>query len=79
MVNIDADLSRFEFACVKMQIKGTPVVILLIYKSGSTNVTNNFLSKLSIVLEALALYNCITMICGDLNLKLLDPIHPPQY
>src|SRR5271163_964967 len=74
-VKVSTKCYSFEFMCAKMQWKQATIIVLLIYRPGSTAASNAFFEELSAVLEALAMFNCPTLITGDLNLKLLDSTH----
>jgi len=52
------------------------IVILLIYRPGSCNVTSDFFNELVKYLESLALYKCQIIVAGDFNIHIENPSDP---
>ena len=49
----------------------TPFILAVIYRPGSSGVTDQFFTELSTLLESLSTFNCgINMLVGDLNIHL---------
>ena len=57
----------FESTCFSVTSSAATVVILLLYRPGSSDVTSEFFADLTKYLECLALYKCQIVIAGDFN------------
>jgi len=63
----------FESTCFSVTSSAVTIVILLIYRPGSCNVTNDFFNELVKYLESLALYKCQIIVAGDFNIHVENP------
>jgi len=53
--------------CVKMQLKSSNIIILVVYGPGASTI---FFSEFASLLELIILYRCAVVVTGDLNLYL---------
>lgn len=60
--------TTFEYLCFSVTGPAATVVVLLIYRPGSSEVTDAFFSELASVLELVALYKCQIIVAGDFNI-----------
>ena len=66
----------FESTCFSVTSSAVTIVILLIYRLGSCNVTNDFFNELVKYLESLALYKCQIIVAGDFSIHVENPSDP---
>ena len=67
---IDGAFKTFEFVCGRVTSKGTPAIILTIYRPGSLPPTAVFFSELMTMLERFAFMSGVVVITGDINIRL---------
>jgi exonuclease III len=60
----------FESTCFSVTCSAVTVVVLLLYRPGSDDVTNDFFTELVKYLESLAMYKCQIIIAGDFNVHM---------
>jgi len=67
---INGTFKTFEFVCGRVTSKGTPAIILTIYRPGSLPPTAAFFSEFTTMLERLAFMSGVVVITGDINIRL---------
>ena len=66
----------FEHLCARVTSKGSSLVILLLYRPGSTAAKQEFFNELSSMLESLAVLTDPVVVTGDINIRLDRPSDP---
>src|SRR6218665_2303632 len=66
----------FEHLCASVTSKGSSVVVLLLYRPGSTAATQDFFTELSSMMESLAVLTDPVVVTGDINIR-LDRLSDP--
>lgn len=72
-IRLSSKPATFEHLCFSVTGSATTIIILVIYRPGSTAVTDTFFTEFSTVLETVALYKCQVVITGDLNIRVDHP------
>lgn len=58
----------FEHVCCRVSGGFTPILLVAIYWLSSQQVSDQFFKEISILLEALATFNCETLVAGDIDI-----------
>ena len=66
----------FESMCFTVTSSAATVVVLLLYRPGSSDVTSEFFVEFAKLLESLALYKCQIIVAGDFNIHMEDVVNP---
>ena len=69
-------LTTFEAVCVSLTIPSGHIVLLNIYRPGSTRSSTSFYDELASVLELLVVHSCPVIIGGDINIHAHDADDP---
>ena len=69
-------LTTFEAVCVRLTTSSGPIVLLNVYRPGSTRPSTSFYDELASVLELLVVHSCPVIIGGDINIHVHDPSDP---
>jgi len=69
-------LASFEGLCLRLSIGGDSLILLSIYRPGSSRPPGTFYDELTAVLETLVIQACPVVIGGDFNVHVEDPSDP---
>src|SRR6218665_4007367 len=75
-ISISSPPTTFEALAVTVSTCRGPLVVLAVYRPGSSQPTRAFFDEFAIILEQFALYNSQIIVTGDLNLPLKDLTSP---
>ena len=75
-LSIAGDFTTFEYVCCRVASRGTPAIILTVYRPGSTPVSDAFFRQFEVMIERLALMSGVIAITGDINIRLDRPTDP---
>jgi len=64
-LTIAGEFKTFEYVCGRVASKGTPAIILTIYRPGSSPPDVAFFDEFTIILERFALMSGVLVITGD--------------
>ena len=67
-IELKINSTTFEHLCFSITGPAATVVVLLIYRPGSSDVNELFYTELAKVLEVVALYKCQIVVAGDFNI-----------
>ena len=73
IINPPVQPTTFESVCISLTGSTATVIVLLLYRPGSADVTNKFFTELTAYLEVVALYKCQVVIAGDFNIHVKRP------
>ena len=73
IINPPVQPTTFESVCISLTGSMATVIVLLVYRPGSADVTNKFFTELTAYLEVVALYKCQVVITGDFNIHVERP------
>ena len=73
VIKLGVQPSSFELLCVRVESGSSKIVVALIYRPGSENITSTFFDDLSETLDRVAVYRDPVYIVGDLNVRLDRP------
>ena len=68
--------TTFEFVCASFSTPSGPVIVVCIYRPGSSLPDSTFFNEFSTFLEIVATFNSKLVITGDLNIHLEDDLDP---
>src|SRR6218665_1229628 len=66
--------TTFEAVAISLSTRRGPVILLAIYRPGSSSPSSTFFHELSAILEQFTMYNSQLVITGDLSLHLENPL-----
>jgi len=69
LIPAPSEAQSFDLMCFSVTSSDVTIVILLLYRPGSSCLTNNFYSELVEYLESLALCKCQIIVIGDFNIR----------
>ena len=75
-ISLSSSPTTFEALAVTVSTCRGPLVVLAVYRPGSSPPTRAFFDEFAIILEQFALYNSQIIVTGDLNLPLKDLTSP---
>ena len=73
VIKLGVQPSSFELLCVRVESGSSKIVVALIYRPGSEDITSTFFDDLSETLDRVAVYRDPLYIVGDLNVRLDRP------
>jgi len=73
-VNTLGEYTAFEYICGLVQVHGSDITILLVYRPGGKPPTSNFVDQFDIIISKAVMLADVLLVTGDVNVRLDRPM-----